>query len=342
MLTRTVHQAGAIIWRSAGGIPEILLVRPKKQPDQWIFPKGHIEASERSDAAALREAREETGIIGRLVGPLYPALKFRSGSERVRVQYYSVAALGEGRADERREKRWVGPDAALQLLTHRDARRLLHDALPGIREDAALLAWPGTGNSSEANRDAFTEMLTSEYEHIAESLLRNEEDGEKRVTFFMTLTGAAGTALAFLLGKDPDIRPDEVNPLVACTLLIILAIGYFTFARVVNRNITTDRYKRALRRIRRYFLNGPEDPKALFLAFDPFKREGRPRASWASAGRGGWLETIVFVDALVAGALSAMLVRTSTWWGDGVVAALTGLTMWALLIWEANRRYGSQ
>ncbi len=192
---------------------------------------------------------------------------------------------------------------------------------------------------SDPDRAAFRELLLAEYEHTADSLLRNEEDGEKRVTFFMTLAGAAGAALAFLLGDDADLRPSVVQPLVVCTLMIVWAVGYFTLARVVHRNLASDRYKRALNRMRRYFLTGSEDPHVVFLAFDPFKSPIRQRPSWTSIGRGGWLETLVLVESLISGALAAVLVPTSTWWLDATVAVIAAFVSWVLLLREANRRY---
>jgi 8-oxo-dGTP pyrophosphatase MutT (NUDIX family) len=339
MFKRRVAQAGAVIWRSVGARPEILLVEAKSQPNTWIFPKGHLEPGEHYEAAALREAREEAGVVGRVVGAICPPLDFISGTERVRVQYYLLRAISEEPAHEPRRKQWLETATALKTLAHADARRVLREALPQIYEEISLSAARTTGGSPHADKQAFAELLLAEYQHIAESLLRNEEDGEKRVTFFMTLAGAAGTALAFLLGEDADVRPDVVHPLVVSVLIIVLTVGYFTIARVVTRNLTSDRFKSSLNRIRRHFLDGPDDPRVAFLAFDPFKREMRPRPRWTSVGRGGWLETVVLVESVVFGALVAMLVPTSTWPRDGMLAAAAALIAWVLLLGEANRRY---
>lgn len=338
MFTRRVAQAGAVAFRTVGGRPEILLVQTKKRPAQWIFPKGHVKHGESANAAALRETREEAGVLGRIVRSLSPPLSFRSGDERVRVQYYLVVATGETKPHELRDKKWLDPDGALQKLTHDDAKQMLRGALPDILEEAALDR--AARESSGTEGPGFRELLLAEYEHTADSLLRNEEDGERRVTFFMTLVGAAGTALGVVLGTNAQLGPGTIHPLVVCTLLVVFAVGHLTFARVVNRNLASDRYKRALNRIRRYFLDGPNDPRVSFLAYDPFNRQSRARTSWRSIGRGGWLETVAFVQSIVAAALSAMIVRTSTWWQDAVVGAAVGVATWVLLLWDANRRYG--
>ena len=130
-----VEQAGAVVFRSAADRLQILLVRAKKTPNQWIFPKGHIEPGESAKDAALRETREEAGVIGRAITALAPALEFDSGRERVRVRYYLLAATGETPTGEGREKRWAEPEVALRELSHQDARELLRGALPVIQRE---------------------------------------------------------------------------------------------------------------------------------------------------------------------------------------------------------------
>lgn len=129
-----VEQAGAVVFRRAADRPEILLVRAKKSPDQWIFPKGHIERGETAEVAAVRETREEAGVKGRVVMALAPPLEFDSGRERVRVRYYLLQATGDTTPSEEREKQWCSVDDALKQLSHDDARELLRRALPEIRK----------------------------------------------------------------------------------------------------------------------------------------------------------------------------------------------------------------
>jgi 8-oxo-dGTP pyrophosphatase MutT (NUDIX family) len=135
MAKTLVEQAGAVVFRRAGDGLEILLVRAKKTRNQWIFPKGHIEPGESAEDAAVRETREEAGVIGRAVKPLTPPLEFDSGGERVRVRYYLVKATGETGPSEVRDKKWCAPDAAARDLSHDDARDLLRRALPAIRKE---------------------------------------------------------------------------------------------------------------------------------------------------------------------------------------------------------------
>ena len=48
------------------GVMEVLLVRSRNNPEIYIFPGGGIEANETAQQAALREVKEEAGMVGRL------------------------------------------------------------------------------------------------------------------------------------------------------------------------------------------------------------------------------------------------------------------------------------
>jgi 8-oxo-dGTP pyrophosphatase MutT (NUDIX family) len=128
-----VVEAGAIAYKIAGAEPSILLVRAKKNPGEWIFPKGHIEQEETAERAAARELQEEAGVIGERIAYV-GALEFRSGTEDVRVEYYLFKHLADVAASEERETRWCRYDEALRLLSFKDAAELLTRAFPIIIE----------------------------------------------------------------------------------------------------------------------------------------------------------------------------------------------------------------
>jgi 8-oxo-dGTP pyrophosphatase MutT (NUDIX family) len=46
----TVDEASAIVVGVRAGTPVILLVTAKRSPEQWIFPKGHVEVGETLEA----------------------------------------------------------------------------------------------------------------------------------------------------------------------------------------------------------------------------------------------------------------------------------------------------
>lgn len=128
------EQAGAVVFRRGDDGFRILLVRGKKNPSDWIFPKGHIEDGETPAEAAVREAQEEAGVTGRIVKPLWPALTFEAGGRQLRVQYFLVEFTAKAPSKEERETAWLPPSRALEQLTHPTARALLEAALERLAE----------------------------------------------------------------------------------------------------------------------------------------------------------------------------------------------------------------
>jgi 8-oxo-dGTP pyrophosphatase MutT (NUDIX family) len=126
-----VQQAGAIAYRAIDGIPEILIVRAKKNPDDLIFPKGHIEPGESPEEAAVRELREEGGIEGEVVSHAGPS-EYRSNGKTIHVEYFLCSYVKTVGTDEPRSPRWCSVDEALNLLTYEDVRGLLRAAVPII------------------------------------------------------------------------------------------------------------------------------------------------------------------------------------------------------------------
>lgn len=119
-----VSQAGAIAFKLVDDAPQILLVRAKKTPQHWIFPKGHIEEGETAEAAAVRELQEEAGVRAQAIH-LAGSLEFKSGDEMVHVDYYLCEFLSDVPAKETREARWCEYVEARRLLSHHDAVMLL-------------------------------------------------------------------------------------------------------------------------------------------------------------------------------------------------------------------------
>jgi 8-oxo-dGTP pyrophosphatase MutT (NUDIX family) len=126
------RQAGAIVVRSGKSEPRILLVTARRNPNNWIFPKGHVEQGETLKAAAVREAREEAGIEGKVVGPA-GKMTFEFGDNTYLVHYFVVRTDDPGRQREGRRLRWLKYKQAQRQLTYDEMRDLLRDAWPRIR-----------------------------------------------------------------------------------------------------------------------------------------------------------------------------------------------------------------
>ena len=120
--------AGGVVFRRQGSLIEYLLVGPKKDdPKQWLFPKGHIELGEDHGTAALREVREETGVVAQLVC-LLDQVEYKVTDEEVRAKYYLMRALYEEKPVEERRKKWFPFAEARGLLTYPSTLYLLEDA----------------------------------------------------------------------------------------------------------------------------------------------------------------------------------------------------------------------
>lgn len=133
------EQAGAIVVRPGKAAPRVLLVTARRNPRNWIFPKGHIEKGESRKDAAVREAREEAGVDGTVSGSA-GTMAFEFGSNTYRVHYFVILTDDPGEEREGRRLRWCRYKQALRKLTYTETRDLLEDAWPRI--EAAVASQP--------------------------------------------------------------------------------------------------------------------------------------------------------------------------------------------------------
>jgi 8-oxo-dGTP pyrophosphatase MutT (NUDIX family) len=128
-----IRQSGAIVVRLDGDEPQVLLVTGKRNPKRWIFPKGHIEKGESAEEAALREAREEAGVIGKSLGPA-GILEFHFLGAGVRVEYFlAVLKREEGPPEKGRVRAWCTLQEALERLRFKNTRKLLRKAWKRVK-----------------------------------------------------------------------------------------------------------------------------------------------------------------------------------------------------------------
>jgi 8-oxo-dGTP pyrophosphatase MutT (NUDIX family) len=126
-----IRQAGAITVRDTPKGFEVLLVRAKRDPRQWIFPKGHQEKGETLAETAVRELKEEGGVVGDAVKSVGVST-FWWGDDEVEVTYFLVRDTGrKGKAE--RDVAWKTFADAKKLVSFDDARWLLDKAQQMLR-----------------------------------------------------------------------------------------------------------------------------------------------------------------------------------------------------------------
>jgi phosphohistidine phosphatase len=127
----TYDQASAVAYRMGDHGIEFCLITSSGK-GKWGFPKGLIDPGETPADTALKEAEEEAGLSGSIIGkPLgnYTYNKWNR-SLRVLMMLMEVSeAAAEWEESGLRERRWVGLDEAERLIDREYLRPFLRKAL---------------------------------------------------------------------------------------------------------------------------------------------------------------------------------------------------------------------
>lgn len=146
------HSAGGLVVRDG----QVLLIATAGGR-RWQLPKGHVEEGETPENAAVREVREETGVVGRVVSPL-PSIRYsfvERGTRRIRkhVDYFLLDYVeGSERDFDPQEvdgARWFVWDEALERLTHANERRVATRARDVALARQGVAAAPQDGPEEE-------------------------------------------------------------------------------------------------------------------------------------------------------------------------------------------------
>lgn len=136
---RTVDEtsAGGLVIDRATARAALIGRRDRRGRLVWSLPKGHLEAGETAQQAAVREVREETGLEGTVVAEL-GTIDFWFMAEDRRIHktvhhYLMDFAGGELTADDAEvdEVAWVPIDEVAARLTYKDERSLMAK-VPGL------------------------------------------------------------------------------------------------------------------------------------------------------------------------------------------------------------------
>jgi len=141
---RDETSAGGVVFRLDGGHAVYLLIRDSYQ--NWGFPKGHLEAGEISETAALLEVSEETGLSDLSVRGAIDTIdwffRFRGQLIHKVCHFFLMETRESSTLPQRAEGitacRWSAYEDAASLVSYPNARDVLRRAQEMVLESSAL------------------------------------------------------------------------------------------------------------------------------------------------------------------------------------------------------------
>jgi 8-oxo-dGTP pyrophosphatase MutT (NUDIX family) len=125
------QQAAAIPIRQTGRDLRVCLIR-KRASGIWGIPKGTVDSGDDHATTALKEAWEEAGLRGRLIGDALGTYRYEKFGRPLGVMVYLMQVFEEYDAwqeSDIRERRWTTFDEATTLLIEHPAHAFLGRAI---------------------------------------------------------------------------------------------------------------------------------------------------------------------------------------------------------------------
>ncbi len=140
--TKKEYSAGGVVFRthaSGKGWEIVIIKRMRYLNESWSLPKGHLEAGETREQAAIREVKEESGVDAL---PFYSLGEieyyFRKDGDRIHkiVYYYLMETINDELGEpnsEVAEARWVNINEVRSLLSYDRDKDVVTKALVELR-----------------------------------------------------------------------------------------------------------------------------------------------------------------------------------------------------------------
>lgn len=130
----SIDQACAVPFRIDARRIEFCLIT--SSAGRWMFPKGYVEAGETFVEAALKEALEEAGLHGRVIGDPIGCFEIeKKGRSRTVIAMLMEVFRSDAVWEEAhvRQRRWVTTEEARGLVAESDVSELLEAAYLRVR-----------------------------------------------------------------------------------------------------------------------------------------------------------------------------------------------------------------
>lgn len=122
---------GALIYRKNNETYDLLLLK-HRYGGHWSFPKGHVEPGENEQQTALREVKEETGLIITLHEGFRESVEYypKSNVKKQVVYFLGFQQSGDIKMQEEEisEIHWMDLDEARRQVTFKNDKNLIDKA----------------------------------------------------------------------------------------------------------------------------------------------------------------------------------------------------------------------
>jgi putative (di)nucleoside polyphosphate hydrolase len=170
-------------------------------------------------------------------------------------------------------------------------------------------------------------LLLAEYQFFTNSFWKNEEIGEKRVEFFITLTTAIIAGIVALVTSEPaNFSQTDVLQIATAALAGTFLFGFMTFLRMLHRNRVTDEYKEIVSYLREQLQKRSVSLSDYDLPFRLHKR----------LLRGGLAETVALMNSIIV-AIIVTLWSRGGWGLAGVLMTLLILFVFQMRVARKDR-----